>query len=63
MKTVTRKNLLKLVKMKKDYEKTKNKKILNEINSYIENVINKDKKYYAKLTKYNFCNDILQYLL
>lgn len=63
MKTVTKKNLLKLVEMKKEYEKTKNKKILNEINFYIENVINKDKKYYIKLTKYNFCNDILQYLL
>ena len=63
MKTVTRKNLLKLVEMKKEYEKTKNKKILNEINFYIENIINKDKKYYTKLTKYNFSNDILQYLL
>lgn len=63
MKTVTKKNLLKLVEMKKEYEKTKNKKILNEINFYIKNVINKDKKYYTKLTKYNFCNDILQYLL
>lgn len=65
MKKVTKNNLLKLIEMKKTYneQEEKDKKILFEINDYIENVINKDKKYFIKLKSYNFTEDQLKYLL
>lgn len=63
MKTVTKNNLLKLVELKKQYEKTRNTKTLQQINNYIENVINKDKKYFTKLSSYNFDNETLKYLI
>lgn len=63
MKKVTKNNLLKLVDMMKDYQETKNKKIKVMINDFIDNVINKDKKYYSKLKSYNFNNEILKYLI
>lgn len=63
MKKVTKNNLLKLVDMMKDYQETKNKKIKIMINDFIDNVINKDKKYYSKLKSYNFNNEILKYLI
>ena len=65
MKRVTRNNLLKLIDMMKEYEeqKEKNKQLLQQINDYIDNVINKDKRYYSKLSKYNFTNKQLKYLL
>lgn len=46
MKRVTKNNLLKLVDMMKEYQKIKNQKLKNIINDFIDNVINKDKKYY-----------------
>lgn len=63
MKRVTKNNLIKLVDMMKEYQETKNQKLKNIINDFIQNVINKDKKYYSKLKSYNFKNDILEYLL
>lgn len=63
MKRVTRNNLIKLVKMMEKYQETKNQKLKNMINDFIENVINKDKKYYSKLKSYNFDNEILKYLM
>jgi len=65
MKRVTRKNLLKLIDMMKKYEeqKEKDKQLLRQINEFIDNVINKDKSYYSKLSKYNFTNEQLKYLL
>jgi len=65
MKRVTRKNLLKLVDMMREYEeqKTKDKRLLQQINEFIENVINKDKSYYSKLSKYNLTNEELEYLI
>ena len=63
MKRVTKNNLLKLVDMMKEYKETKNQKLKNIINNFINNVINKDKKYYTKLKSYNFNNEILKYLL
>lgn len=64
MKRVTRNNLLKLIDMMKDYEeqKEKDKQLLQRINDFIDNVINKDRRYYSKLTKYNFTNEQLKYL-
>ena len=63
MKQVTRNNLIELVEMMKECQKTKNQKLKNMINDFIENVINKDKKYYSKLKSYNFDNEILKYLM
>ena len=64
MKRVTRNNLLKLIDMMRDYEeqKEKDKQLLRQINDFIDNVINKDRRYYSKLTKYNFTNEQLKYL-
>ena len=62
-KKVTKKDLLQLIEYKKIYIEKKDKKILKKINSYIENVINKDEKYYTKLTNYNFSEEQLKYLL
>ena len=65
MKRVTRKNLLKLIDMMKEYEeqKEKDKQLLRQINEFIDNVINKDKSYYSKLSEYNLTNEQLRYLL
>ena len=65
MKRVTRNNLLKLIDMMKDYEEQeeKDKQLLQRINDFIDNVINKDKRYYNKLNKYNFTNEQLKYLI
>lgn len=38
-------------------------KLLDVINNFIENVINKDKRYYSKLSTYNFDNETLKYLM
>ena len=62
METVTRDDLLKLIAKKKQFIITRDPKLRVEINTYIEDVINKDKKYYSKLTSYNFDNEQLQYL-
>lgn len=63
MKKVTRNNLVRFVNMKKKYEETKDKELLKEINSFVEEAINKDKHYFDKLTKYDFTSDQLKYLL
>ena len=63
MKRVTKNNLIGLIKLKKQYEKNKDAKILKEINDFIDNGINKDKKYYSKLLSYNFDNETLKYLM
>ena len=65
MKRVTRNNLLKLIDMMEDYEEQeeKDKQLLQRINEFIDNGINKDKKYYSKLNKYNFTSEQLKYLL
>ena len=65
MKRVTRKNLLKLIDMMREYEeqKEKDKQLLRQINEFIDNVINKDKSYYSKLSEYNLTNEQLRYLL
>ena len=63
MKRVTKNNLIKLVELKKQYEDNKDTKIFKEINDFIDNGINKDKSYYAKLLSYNFDNETLRYLM
>jgi uncharacterized protein YaaN involved in tellurite resistance len=51
--------------MMEDYEEQeeKDKQLLQRINEFIDNGINKDKKYYSKLNKYNFTSEQLKYLL
>ena len=63
MKRVTRNNLLKFVEMRKEYEKSNDIALLDLIYDFIENVINKDKRYYSKLSTYNFDNETLKYLM
>lgn len=63
MKRVTKNNLIKLVGMMKEYEETKAKNLLDEINSFIEQVINKDKSYYKKLQSYDLDKETLNYLM
>lgn len=65
MKRVTKNNLLKLIEMKKTYleNKEKDPDLLLQINNFIDNAINKDKRYFSKLNKYNFTSEQLKYLL
>ena len=63
MKRVTRNNLLILLEWIKEYEKNESEQLKNNINNFIDNVINNDKRYYNKLLEYNFNNDQLKYLI
>lgn len=63
MKRVTKNNLIKLVEMKKAHSEKPNAELLKEINDFIDNVINKDDRYYSKLSSYGFDNEMLGYLL
>lgn len=63
MKKLTKNNLLKLVELKKEYEKTKDSDILKTINSFITNVINRSDRYYSFLSSCDFDNNTLRYLI
>lgn len=65
MKRVTKNNLLKFVEMVKTYQKQEEKdtNLLEQINQFIDEVINKDKHYFKKLYSYNFTEEELQFLL
>lgn len=63
MKRVTKNNLIKLVEMKKRYIEKPDAELLKEINDFIENGINKDSRYYSKLSSYGFDNETLNYLM
>lgn len=65
MKQVTKNNLLKLIDLKKDYieGEEKDKELLQIINNFISNVINKDRKYFNKLRSYDFNSDQLKHLM
>lgn len=60
---VTEKSLRELVEKKKEYLKTGDKKLLEEINDFIENVINVDGRYFSKLSSYNFSSEDLKFLM
>lgn len=62
MKRVTKNNILKLIDMQKKYLESGDKKLLQEINNFIENVMNKDKSLFHKLTSYNLLNEELDIL-
>ena len=63
MKRVTRNNLLILLEWIKEYEKNESEQLKKDINNFIDNVINNDKRYFHKLLDYNFNNDQLKYLI
>lgn len=65
MKRVTKNNLLKFVEMVKTYQgqEEKDTNLLEQINQFIDEVINKDKHYFKKLYSYNFTEEELQFLL
>ncbi len=68
MKTVTKENLLQLIALKKEYAEKKEDGIkdadlLQRINLYIDAVINRDPRYYSKLSRCGFTPEQLRYLL
>lgn len=65
MKRVTKNNLLKFVEMVKTYQEQEEKdtNLLEQINQFIDEVMNKDKHYFKKLYSYNFTEEELQFLL
>ena len=63
MKKVTKNNILKYIDMKKEYEITQNSSLLEEINNFTNEVINKDKHYYHKIYSYNLSKEQLKYCL
>ena len=63
MNKVTKNNILKYIEMKKEYEKKPTQEVLEKINYYTDNVINKDKRYYGKILSYNLTKDDLKYCI
>ncbi len=63
MKRVTRNNILKYIEMKKQYEITEDSQLLEKINRFTTEVINKDRKYYWKLNSYELSNNDLKYCI
>ena len=63
MKRVTRNNIWKYIEMKKQYKITKDSQLLQEINRFTNEVINKDRKYYSKLKSYGLGNNELKYCM
>lgn len=63
MKRVTRNNIIRYIDMKKEYEKTQDSLLLQRINKFTVEVINKDKHYYHKLYNYNLSKEQLKYCM
>ncbi len=63
MKKITKNNLLKYIELKKEYLETKNESLLMIINQFTDEVINRDKRYYLKLSKYKFSKEELKFLM
>lgn len=63
MKEVTKNNILKYISMKKEYKKTQDSLLLQEINRFTDEVINNDTHYYQKLYSYNLSKEQLKYCL
>ena len=63
MKRVTKNNLLILISWIKEYEKNESEQLKNNINNFIDLVINNDKSYFSKLLSYDLDNDQLKYLI
>lgn len=63
MKRVTKNNILKYIQLKKEYEIEKDSQLLEEINRFTNEVINKDKKYFSKIYSYNLNKKDLIYVI
>lgn len=63
MKRVTKNNILKYIQFKKEYEIKKDSKVLEEINRFTNEVINKDKKYFSKIYSYSLDKKDLIYVI
>ncbi len=63
MKRVTKNNILKYIQMKKEYEITEDLQLLEKINRFTNEVINKDKKYFNKIYSYNLNEEDLLYVI
>ena len=63
MKRLTRNNMLKYIQMKKDYLEEPDEQLLQEINKFTDEVINKNKNYYSKLLSYNLEVEDLKYCI
>lgn len=63
MKRITKNNILKYIQMKKEYEVTKDSQLLEKINRFTNEVINKDKKYFNKIYSYNLNEEDLLYVI
>ena len=60
---IVRGMIMKKIEIENERNTLSNKEFLNIINDFIDNLINKDKRYYSKLKSYNFNNEILKYLM
>ncbi len=63
MRRVTKNNILKYIQMKKEYEITEDLQLLEKINRFTNEVINKDKKYFNKIYSYNLNEEDLLYVI
>mgnify|MGYP001143803717 CR=1 FL=1 len=63
MKKVTKNNILKYIQLKKKYEIEKDSQLLEEINRFTNEVINKDKKYFSKIYSYNLDTEDVRYAI
>ena len=66
-KTITDSSLASYLETCKKYQQNKDENTLKTINNFINNVINKDKKYYSKVSKFTFThkltkNDVVLFL-
>lgn len=60
---ITKNGVLQFIKWRKQYEVKPTKNLKTKINNYIDNVINKDKYYYSKISSYGINENDLKYLL
>ncbi len=63
MERVTKNNILKYIQMKKEYQITEDSQLLEKINRFTNEVINKDKKYFNKINSYNLNEEDLLYVI
>lgn len=62
MKRITKNNILKLIDLKLQYKEKPEESLLQEINIFIDEVINKDKRFYSKIQKFNLSEEQLEIL-
>ena len=55
-------NIKLFIELKKQYYNNYSNELKKEINRFIDDVINNDKKFYSKLSSYNLSNNELNYI-